>query len=151
VADLWVRIRNAAADFVDSCILGWYAWQRKVSENYSRAVAERRRLRLDTQRWHQSLYASPAFDYWPSYGPPVPPAGEYRARKSPSKQVRLEVWRRDGGRCRNCGITDDDAMQRTGEHLQYDHIIPFSRNGADTVSNIQLLCGPCNRAKAATC
>jgi 5-methylcytosine-specific restriction endonuclease McrA len=150
MADRWAHMRNAAADLVDSCILGWYAWQRKVPEAYSRAAAERRQLRLDMQRWHRNLHVSPARDDWLSYEPSAPPAGEYRARKPPSNQVRREVWQRDGGRCRNCGITDDEAMQRTGEHLQYDHIVPFSRNGADTVNNIQLLCGPCNRAKAAT-
>jgi len=32
-------------------------------------------------------------------------------------------------------------------HLHYDHIVPFSRNGTDTVNNIQLLCEPCNLAK----
>ncbi|HSZ41731.1 MAG TPA: HNH endonuclease signature motif containing protein [Trebonia sp.] len=33
--------------------------------------------------------------------------------------------------------------------LHFDHVIPVSRGGANTVANIQLLCGPGNRAKAA--
>lgn len=76
------------------------------------------------------------------------PLGEERKRSSIPKSVKQEVWRRDGGRCRKCGITDDESMNRTGEHLQYDHIWPWSLNGADSAGNIQLLCGTCNRAKS---
>lgn len=56
------------------------------------------------------------------------------------RHIRQVVWRRDGGRCNQCGGTDE---------LQFDHVIPFSRGGADTVENLQLLCGPCNRKKGA--
>lgn len=74
--------------------------------------------------------------------------GELRTRAPIPRAIRQQVWIRDGGRCRHCGITDAEAMARDGEHLQYDHIIPFSQNGADTANNIQLLCGRCNRAKS---
>lgn len=85
----------------------------------------------------------PAFTYAPGA-----PLGETRQRAPLSREIRQAVWTRDGGRCRSCGISDEESMSRTGEHLQYDHVIPFSRNGADTVANIQLLCGPCNRIKS---
>ena len=52
--------------------------------------------------------------------------------------ARQEVWERDGGRCVRCGAQQD---------LQYDHIIPLARGGADTTENLQLLCAPCSRAK----
>jgi hypothetical protein len=46
--------------------------------------------------------------------------------------VKLEVWARDGGRCVECGASDD---------LHFDHIIPFARGGSSLVaSNVQLLC-----------
>jgi len=61
-------------------------------------------------------------------------------RKPISKSVQREVWRRDGGKCVECGIN---------EKLEYDHIIPHSKGGADTVRNIQLLCESCNRSKSA--
>lgn len=52
--------------------------------------------------------------------------------------VRLEVWHRDQGKCVQCG---------NKEYLEYDHIIPYSKGGASTTKNIQLLCRKCNLAK----
>ena len=54
--------------------------------------------------------------------------------------VRHAVWRRDEGRCVQCG---------SQESLEFDHIIPVSRGGANTERNLQLLCEPCNREKSA--
>ena len=56
-----------------------------------------------------------------------------------SQHVRREVWRRDMGRCVKCG---------SQERLEYDHIIPFSKGGSNTVRNIELLCESCNRKKS---
>jgi 5-methylcytosine-specific restriction endonuclease McrA len=61
------------------------------------------------------------------------------ARREPlPRDVRLAVWRRDRGRCRECG---------SGFDLQYDHVIPLALGGASSVDNLQLLCADCNRAK----
>jgi ankyrin repeat protein len=57
-----------------------------------------------------------------------------------SKEVRREVWRRDQGKCVQCG---------SQEKLELDHIIPVSKGGSNTARNIQLLCERCNREKAA--
>lgn len=63
-----------------------------------------------------------------------------RRRMIPST-VKLEVWKRDGGRCVICHST---------ENLHFDHIIPWSRGGAsDTADNVQLLCGRHNIQKGA--
>lgn len=52
--------------------------------------------------------------------------------------VKRLVWRRDGGRCVNCG----------GRYrLEFDHIIPVSLGGASSEPNLQLLCADCNRQK----
>jgi len=61
-------------------------------------------------------------------------------RERISSDVRREVWKRDGGKCVECG---------SNEALEYDHIIPVSKGGANTVRNIQLLCERCNRSKSA--
>ncbi len=53
--------------------------------------------------------------------------------------VKLEVWKRDGGKCTMCGSERD---------LHFDHIIPWSRGGSSsTPDNIQLLCGKHNLQK----
>ena len=52
--------------------------------------------------------------------------------------VRIEVWRRDGGRCVRCG------SQR---NLEFDHVIPVVMGGSNTARNVQLLCEACNREK----
>lgn len=76
------------------------------------------------------------------------PAGETRKRAGFSSEVRKAVWLRDNGRCRHCGIADTEAVVKYGTHLHYDHIVPFSRNGADTEQNCQLLCQGCNLTKS---
>ena len=46
--------------------------------------------------------------------------------------VKLEVWKRDGGKCVKCGSRNN---------LHFDHIIPYSRGGTSLYAkNIQLLC-----------
>jgi 5-methylcytosine-specific restriction endonuclease McrA len=77
----------------------------------------------------------------------APLAGEIRKRVQFSPEVKKAVWVRDGGRCRHCGISDDEAMRRYGEHLHYDHVVPFSRGGSDSEQNCQLLCRGCDLAK----
>lgn len=46
--------------------------------------------------------------------------------------VKLEVWRRDGGKCVICRADDD---------LHFNHVIPYSKGGTSLdATNIQLLC-----------
>lgn len=53
-------------------------------------------------------------------------------------EVRREVWRRDEGKCVECG---------SQEKLEYDHVIPVTKGGSNTARNIRLLCEVCNRKK----
>ena len=55
------------------------------------------------------------------------------------QDVKQLVWQRDGGKCVECGARD---------YLEFDHIIPASKGGANTVRNVQLLCRRCNLKKA---
>jgi hypothetical protein len=71
---------------------------------------------------------------WGNDGAPV-----QRLRELIPEAVRHEVWRRDQGRCVKCG---------SQENLEFDHIIPHSKGGADTARNVQLLCERCNRIKS---
>jgi stress response protein SCP2 len=65
---------------------------------------------------------------------------QQRASRAVPPGVRAEVWRRDGGACVECGAT---------EYLEFDHVIPWSRGGATSAGNLQLLCRGCNLAKGA--
>jgi 5-methylcytosine-specific restriction endonuclease McrA len=55
--------------------------------------------------------------------------------------VKVEVWKRDNGRCVICGATDD---------LHFDHDLPYSLGGTSVkVENVQLLCARHNLSKGA--
>jgi len=60
--------------------------------------------------------------------------------------VRRAVYYRDRGRCVacNCDLTGLVSLQ-CDDH--FDHIIPLRQGGLNDVTNIQLLCGPCNLKK----
>lgn len=60
-------------------------------------------------------------------------------REAIPRLVQREVWQRDGGHCVECG---------TKAKLCFDHIVPFSLGGSNTVRNIQLLCEGCNLTKS---
>jgi hypothetical protein len=69
----------------------------------------------------------------------VPTIPAQRRRIIPTN-VKLEVWRRDGGKCVVCGASDE---------LHFDHIIPYSRGGTSlSADNIQLLCARHNLEKS---
>ena len=63
------------------------------------------------------------------------------SRQPIPKHVQMFVWKRDEGRCVQCGCQ---------ENLEYDHIIPLAKGGGNTERNIQLLCEKCNRSKGST-
>jgi HNH endonuclease len=71
------------------------------------------------------------------------PARERSVELEPTRviptAVKLEVWKRDGGRCIQCGSSDN---------LHFDHVIPYSRGGSSLrAENIQLLCARHNLQK----
>ena len=55
--------------------------------------------------------------------------------------IKIAVWKRDGGKCVQCGSTDN---------LHFDHVLPYSKGGTSLkVENIQLLCARHNLMKSA--
>ncbi|MFE3955966.1 TerD family protein [Nocardia sp. NPDC059091] len=65
--------------------------------------------------------------------------GQRDSRAIP-QDVKSQVWQRDAGKCAECG---------SQEYLEFDHVIPWSRGGATSVDNLQILCRGCNLAKGA--
>lgn len=63
----------------------------------------------------------------------------FKIKRSIPSKIRKSVWERDGGKCIKCNST---------KNLQYDHIVPYSKGGSNSIFNIQLLCESCNKIKS---
>ena len=62
-----------------------------------------------------------------------------RSRIIPS-DIKRAVWERDGGKCVQCGATDE---------LHFDHDLPYSKGGSSiTVDNVKILCARHNLEKS---
>jgi 5-methylcytosine-specific restriction endonuclease McrA len=57
-------------------------------------------------------------------------------------RVRERLLAKAGHTCQHCGATD--------VRLTFDHIVPRSKGGSMAQHNLQVLCEPCNQAKADT-
>lgn len=68
-----------------------------------------------------------------------------RSRRSMSAKKRFEVLRRDGFRCKYCGVTASESQ------LHVDHVIPVVAGGSDDLSNLVTACAGCNLGKGKTC
>ena len=54
--------------------------------------------------------------------------------------VKVEVWKRDQGKCVQCGFQ---------KNLHYDHDIPYSKGGSSlSAQNVRILCAKCNLEKS---
>ncbi len=55
-------------------------------------------------------------------------------------EVKVEVWKRDHGKCVKCGASDN---------LHFDHDVPFSKGGSSiTAKNVRILCARHNLKKS---
>lgn len=55
-----------------------------------------------------------------------------------SRDLFVQLVLRNGPACARCG---------TNNSLTVDHVIPMASGGSDDLSNLQLLCKPCNSSK----
>lgn len=62
-------------------------------------------------------------------------------RKSISKQLRFEVFKRDAFRCQYCGKSAPEVI------LEVDHIDPVANGGTNDIFNLITSCRDCNRGK----
>lgn len=71
---------------------------------------------------------------------PLPQSSDVEGDRVRPSAVKIEVWKRDKGRCCVCGSDKD---------LHFDHIIPYSKGGSSRDSkNVQILCAKHNLAKS---
>ncbi|MEO5916314.1 MAG: HNH endonuclease, partial [Luteolibacter sp.] len=64
------------------------------------------------------------------------------ARKSLSKKIRFEVFKRDSFTCQYCGRKAPDVL------LNADHIQPTSKGGTNDLLNLTTSCEDCNSGKS---
>lgn len=70
-----------------------------------------------------------------------PAVRRVRRRRVWTDEERRFILDRDGWQCVYCGSKDE---------LEIDHIVPFSKGGACSVTNSQTLCRSCNARKGAS-
>jgi 5-methylcytosine-specific restriction endonuclease McrA len=102
---------------------------------------------------------------------PGSPPKERIPTRMPSQGIRRKVLARDGRHCRFCGIPVIDPTVRRAirlaypvelrwgdknseQHaafqcmwLQFDHLLPHSRGGDNSLENVLIACAPCNNGR----
>lgn len=63
-------------------------------------------------------------------------------RKTLTKKVRFEVFKRDSFKCQYCGAAAPEVL------LEVDHITPVSKGGTNEILNLITSCFDCNRGKS---
>jgi len=66
-------------------------------------------------------------------------------RQLMTSSLREYILNRDGYTCKTCGVSKESQSHLL---LEIDHIMPISKGGITTESNLQALCWKCNRAKS---
>lgn len=75
--------------------------------------------------------------------PPRSSPGTKTKRRSLSKRLRFEVFKRDAFKCQYCGAAAPDVL------LTIDHVKPVKGGGDDSLLNLITACAACNGGKAA--
>jgi len=79
---------------------------------------------------------------------------EHRTKTGTLKRLAIPTWarraifHRDKGECRQCKKSVAATINQI-ETERYDHIVPLAAFGSNDVTNLQLLCEPCNGSKSA--
>ena len=99
-----------------------------------------------TPRRSYSYTPRRSYSYTPRRSYSYTPKRTYSKSYNPStrnfsKGMKQKAYNAQGGRCRHCG------KHGSMKDMEADHIVPYSKGGRTTYSNLQILCRPCNRSK----
>lgn len=75
----------------------------------------------------------------------LPQKEKVQKSRTPSPRLRFQILIRDKSTCRFCGASPAKDPSVT---LHIDHIVPWSKGGKTTLSNLQTLCATCNLGKS---
>jgi hypothetical protein len=105
--------------------------------------------------WHHQKIDKPNFaSCLPAIaGDPDDAAALYRRSRRIPERVRDDVWERDKSTCQSCGKSPlrrlkTDRYDAGPDLGEIDHRDEAADGGDNSLSNLQLLCLPCNRKKA---
>jgi hypothetical protein len=105
-------------------------YERDYKEKIKRDILEKeRKIELESQAIQELINLGQLSDNYSSQTNRVP---------IPS-HIKETVWKRDKQKCVLCNKQ---------ENLEFDHIIPISKGGSNSLNNLQLLCITCNRKKS---
>lgn len=161
-----------AADMLDRAVGAHHAGEREEAERLIRS-ADQSTVRLWTESLWGSLAANPEIEHYRRFrevngAAPALAKDKCVPVRMPNRQEKAAILQRWGHRCAFCSIPvirpevrqafsiaypeaaywgTSNATQHAAFQcmwLQFDHILPHSRGGDNSVENIAITCAPCN-------
>ena len=74
-------------------------------------------------------------------------AGGLPGRHPMAKNLKWQVFRRDGAKCRYCRRVCAPTVDDEGTRWEIDHVVPVAAGGRDLIDNLVLACRRCNQQK----
>lgn len=71
--------------------------------------------------------------------------GNIRHASKEWHEVRVEARKRDDAMCQNCGMTEEEHINKYGLSLDVHHINPYRQSKDNTLENLITLCKKCHR------